>query len=66
VIILIKQENIPRESEAQDAHGLAEFIKKQRNRDSLLDNFVGVALSSYMNGINDATRSYKAATQPSV
>lgn len=56
--------NTPRKNESQDARDFAEFIKKQRDRDSLLTNFIGVALSSYMNGINDATRSYKAALQP--
>ena len=56
--------NTPRKNESQDARDFAAFIKKQRDRDSLLTNFIGVALSSYMNGINDASRSYKAALQP--
>lgn len=55
--------NTPRKNETQDAHNFAAFIKKQRDRDSLLTNFIGVALSSYMNGINDATRSFRAAIQ---
>ena len=58
------QDTVQREREKQDARNIAEYIKRQRDRDSLLDNFIGVALSSYMNGINDATRSYKAALQP--
>ena len=55
--------NTARESEKKDARDTAEFIKKQRDRDSLLSNFIGVALSSYINGIHDAQRSFNAAVQ---
>ena len=64
MIILKDQNTEPRERKQEAADTIGAFIKQQRDRDSLLSNFIGVALSSYMNGINDATRSYKAALQP--
>ena len=48
------------EREKADARKLAELLKST-HREELLNNFVGVALSSYMNGVADACKSFKAA-----
>lgn len=45
----------------KDSRELAEFLKDARQRDLLFSNYIGVALSSYMHGINDAAKSFKAA-----
>ena len=45
------------------ARKLAELLKDTHNAE-LLNNFVGVALSSYMNGVYDACKSFKATQQP--
>ena len=49
-----------RDREKADARQLAELLKGT-HREELLNNFVGVALSSYMNGVADACKSFKAA-----
>ena len=52
-----------RDRERTDARKLAELLKGTHNAE-LLNNFVGVALSSYMNGVYDACQSFKATQQP--
>ena len=44
----------------QDAKELAAFLKDSR-RETLLNHMLGIALSSYMNGVYDAYKSFKAA-----
>lgn len=52
-----------RTDDKADARKLAELLKGTHNAE-LLNNFVGVALSSYMNGVYDACQSFKATQQP--
>lgn len=52
-----------RADDKSDARKLAELLKDTHNAE-LLNNFVGVALSSYMNGVYDACKSFKATQQP--
>lgn len=56
------KEKLDRDRERTDARKFAELLK-DTHREELLNNFVGVALSSYMNGVADACKSFKA-TQP--
>ena len=56
---MTKQEKTEREREKHDAKALAKIIKDTR-RNTMLRNFVGVALSSYMNGVRDTCKSLKA------
>lgn len=62
---MIANENktVERANEKADARKLAELLKDTHNAE-LLNNFVGVALSSYMNGVYDACKSFKATQQP--
>ena len=59
---MIANENktVERADDKADARKLAELLKDTHNAE-LLNNFVGVALSSYMNGVYDACQSFKAA-----
>ena len=52
-----------RAEDKTDARKLAELLKGTHSEE-LLNNFVGVALSSYMNGVYDACKSFKATQQP--
>ena len=54
------KKQIERTDDKTDARKLAELLKATHNAE-LLNNFVGVALSSYMNGVYDACQSFKAA-----
>ncbi len=54
-----------RGEDKRDAQEMASFLQKAR-ADSSLQHYVGVALSSYMNGVFDAYKSFKAAQQPAV
>ncbi len=58
------KEKLDRERDRTDARKLAELLKGT-HREELLNNFVGIALSSYMNGVYDACKSFKA-THPAV
>ena len=53
------KEKLDRERDRTDARKLAELLKGT-HREELLNNFVGIALSSYMNGVYDACKSFKA------
>ena len=44
----------------REAKQMAKLIKETR-RNAMLSNFVGVALSSYMNGVSDTYKSFNAA-----
>ena len=51
------KEQYNREREAKQ---MAKLIKETR-RNAMLSNLVGVALSSYMNGVSDTYKSFNAA-----
>ena len=51
------KEQYDREREAKQ---MAKLIKETR-RNAMLSNLVGVALSSYMNGVSDTYKSFNAA-----
>lgn len=53
------KEKLDRERDRTDARKLAELLKGTHHEE-LLNNFVGIALSSYMNGVYDACKSFKA------
>ncbi|MBR0287850.1 MAG: hypothetical protein IJQ82_02605 [Selenomonadaceae bacterium] len=59
-MIYNENETVERTDDKTDARKLAELLKDTHNAE-LLNNFVGVALSSYMNGVYDACQSFKAA-----
>ena len=54
----LEKENSKRDK--QDARELANFLKDSR-RETMLNHLIGVALSSYMNGVYDAYKCFKAA-----
>ena len=56
---MIKHEKNIRDQDKHEANRFAEIITATRGK-SLLNSFIGVALSSYMNGINDACKSFDA------
>ncbi len=56
----INSERDTRDNDKQDARDFAEFIKDAR-REGFFNSLIGVALSSYMNGVSDTCRSFKAA-----
>lgn len=56
---MIKQEKNIRDQDKHDANKFAEIITATRGK-SLLSNFICVALSSYMNGVNDTCKSFDA------
>lgn len=62
-MIYNENETAERTNEKADARKLAELLKGTHSEE-LLNNFVGVALSSYMNGVYDACKSFKATQQP--
>lgn len=49
-----------RERDKADAREVLDIIKDAR-REGLFNNLIGVALSGYINGVNDACRCMKAA-----
>ena len=49
-----------RERANQDARELAAVLKDAQ-RNEAFNNFIGVALASYMNGVKDACNSFKSA-----
>ena len=49
------------ERDKKDARTFAEFLKDIGNRDMLFNNYIGVALSAYMNGVADAAKGFRAA-----
>lgn len=51
-----------REHDKTDARDIAEFFKDSRH-EGVFNNLIGVAMAGYINGINDACRSFKAAAQ---
>ena len=53
------QEKNTLQADEVDAKKFAALLKDAR-RETLFSNFIGVALSSYMNGVNDTCRSLKA------
>lgn len=46
----------------EDADRFAKLLNESHNK-PLFNNFIGVALSSYMNGINDAFKSFDAVKE---
>ena len=48
------------DNDKHDARELAAFIEKTK-REGFFNSLIGVALSSYMNGVSDTCRSFKAA-----
>lgn len=56
---MIEQEKNICAQDKDEANKFAEIIVATRGK-SLLNNFISVALYSYMNGINDACKSFDA------
>ena len=57
-----KQDNSNKEPAIKrDSRDLIEFLQDTRNRDMLFNNYIGVALSAYMNGVADAAKGFRAA-----
>lgn len=54
------KEKNERERDKHDAREFAHLLKSTR-RETLFNNYIGVALSSYMNGVFDTCKSFKAA-----
>ena len=52
-----------REHDKDDARAIAEFFKDKR-REGVFNNLIGVAMAGYINGVNDTCRAFKAAQFP--
>ena len=59
---MTRKNTLDRERDGKDAQSFGEIFSEAR-KEGLFTNMIGVALSSYMNGINDACRAFKASAQ---
>lgn len=61
-----EQEKNQRERDKQDARNIGAYIEACRNSDSLLNDFISVALSSYLTGFNSGVRADKSIQSAAV